>query len=81
MRLQQGPQQKKCNFINTGICLRNYFMGLMQKMGRLLSSILLYIKLYHEIIKQQFAVSPYEEPIYGRKEQYTEIAYIPAFTK
>ena len=30
---------------------------------------------------QQFAASPYKDPIYGRKVQYTEIIDISVFTK
>lgn len=38
------------------------------------------IKFKHHFIKQEFAASPYKDPIYGRKVQYKEIIDIPTFT-
>ena len=39
------------------------------------------VKFNHDSIKQQFAASPYKEPIYGRKVQYADIIEISTFKK
>ena len=39
------------------------------------------IEFKHHFIKQQFSASPFRDPVYGRKVQYTDIIDIPTFTK
>ena len=39
------------------------------------------IEFKHHFVKQQFSPSPFRDPIYGRKVQYTDVIEIPTFTK
>ena len=39
------------------------------------------IEFKHHFIKQQLLASPFGDPIYGRKVQYTDVSEMPTFTK